>query len=34
MLAMEVISELHNTMGIYHLELFPYGGDELFKENI
>lgn len=27
MLAMEVISELHNTMGIYHLELFPYGGD-------
>lgn len=27
MLAMEVISELHNTMGIYHLELFPYGGN-------
>ncbi len=35
MLAMECISDLYNTMGIYHLILLPYCGDgELYEEGI
>ena len=30
MLAMECISDLHNTMGVYHLNMFPYGGESHF----
>lgn len=35
MLAMECISDLYNTMGIYHLILLPYcGGGELYEDGI
>ena len=32
MLAMECISDLHNTMGIYHLAMLPYSGEERFYD--
>lgn len=35
MLAMECISDLHNTMGIYHLTMIPYSGEnDLYDDDI
>lgn len=35
MLAMECISDLHNTMGIYHLAMQPYSGkDSIYSDDI
>lgn len=32
MLAMECISDLHNSMGVYHLAMLPYSGAERFYD--